>query len=216
MRPIAVASSSTTMGARPSSGSSSNSKAGLVISARADRQHLLLAAGQLVAEIASPFGQAREEVVDRRRVQRPGARGDGEILVDRQRGEYLALLRDPADAGARAPVRRQRRDVLPRHTIRPRPIRVCPMRVSKQRRLADAVAAEHGERLPRCGTSSEMPSSTTAVAVAGASTSCSESSGSAHMRRPVRFAEIDLANSRIGGDFGGRALDAGCGRRPSR
>ncbi len=38
-----------------------------------DRQHLLLAAGQLIAHVAAPFLDAREQVVDRAsESQRPG------------------------------------------------------------------------------------------------------------------------------------------------
>ena len=41
----------------------------------ADREHLLLAAGELVAEIAAALGEAREQLVDAsRRSTGPGAR----------------------------------------------------------------------------------------------------------------------------------------------
>ncbi len=71
-----------------------------------DRQHLLLAAGELIAEIAPPLGEAGEQIVDRRQIPAAVARGDGEIFLHRQRGKNLALLRHPADAGAGAAVRR--------------------------------------------------------------------------------------------------------------
>ena len=52
-----------------------------------NRQHLLLAAGQLSAARASPLGEAREGVVDA--LDRPGAAvqrgGHAQVLVDRQR-----------------------------------------------------------------------------------------------------------------------------------
>ena len=78
----------------------------------ADRQHLLLAARQLIAVIAAALGKRREEVVDFRQRPLPRALGDRQILLDRQRRKYLALLRDKADAEPRAPVRRQHCDLL--------------------------------------------------------------------------------------------------------
>ena len=69
-----------------------------------DRQHLLLAAGQLRAAVAAPVGEAREELVDG--VGRPAlaARALGQhpqVLIDRQRREEPAALRDVGDARAR-------------------------------------------------------------------------------------------------------------------
>ncbi len=100
-------SSSTMIGARPSSGSSSSSSAGLVISARA------------VASICCSPPESWLPLDSRRsfrrgnssntapRSQRPGRDGDRQVLLDREVGENLALLRHPADAGSRAAVRRQ-------------------------------------------------------------------------------------------------------------
>ena len=73
-----------------------------------DRQHLLLAAGELIAEIAPPFGKPRKQIVHCRQIPSPGARRDGEVLLHRQRRKNLALLRHPADAGKRAAMRWQR------------------------------------------------------------------------------------------------------------
>src|SRR5215470_19495111 len=66
-----------------------------------DREHLLLAAGELVAEIAAAFGEARKQLIDARR--RPGARPRhrGQVLLDGERLEDVALLEDPADARMR-------------------------------------------------------------------------------------------------------------------
>ena len=75
------------------------------------RQHLLLAAGELVALGEPALADAREQVEDRGEVPAAGAGGDREVLLDREVGENLALLRHPADAGARAAVRRQPGDV---------------------------------------------------------------------------------------------------------
>ena len=60
------------IGARPSSGSSSSMMRGLSDERAADRQHLLLAAGELVAEIAAPLGEPRKHAVDALQRPRPG------------------------------------------------------------------------------------------------------------------------------------------------
>ena len=65
----------------------------------ADRQHLLLAAGELVAEIAAALLQPRKHLVDPAHGPRPGPRHGGHVLLDRERAEDVALLRHPADAG---------------------------------------------------------------------------------------------------------------------
>jgi hypothetical protein len=83
----------------------------LVISAR-DGEHLLLAAGELIAEIAPPLGEPRKQIIDRREIPAAGASSDVEVFLHRQRGENLALLRHPADAGESAAVRRLPRDVF--------------------------------------------------------------------------------------------------------
>src|SRR6516162_1643460 len=77
----------------------------------ADREHLLLAAGELVAEIAAAFFKPRKQLVDPRLGPWTGPGHGGEILLDGERFEDVALLRHPADAGKRALVRAQRRDV---------------------------------------------------------------------------------------------------------
>jgi hypothetical protein len=65
---------STMIGARPSSGSSSSSRRGLSTSARADREHLLLSARQLRAEVAATLGEARKHLEHARRRPRAGTR----------------------------------------------------------------------------------------------------------------------------------------------
>ena len=48
-----------------------------------DRQHLLLAAGELVAHVGAPLGEAREQLVHAPSgPSGPGARRDGEVLLD--------------------------------------------------------------------------------------------------------------------------------------
>ncbi|OQC05992.1 MAG: hypothetical protein BWX79_02174 [Alphaproteobacteria bacterium ADurb.Bin100] len=80
----------------------------------ADSQHLLLAPGQLGAQVGLALGQAREHFIDalgcpgvRRMARADGPRDGGQVLVHRQRLEDVALLRHPADARSRALVRRQ-------------------------------------------------------------------------------------------------------------
>src|SRR5262245_21476234 len=108
---MAAMSSSTITGASPSNGSSSSISAGLVMSAR-DREHLLLASGQLVAHVAATFGETGKKRENGVEIPRPRPRRDRQILLDRQRGENCALLRDPADAVGRAAIGRHARNVL--------------------------------------------------------------------------------------------------------
>src|SRR6516165_9882960 len=77
------------------------------------REHLLLAARELVAEIAAALLKPRKQLVDARRGPGAGPRHGGEILLDRERFEDVALLRHPADAGMGALIGAQRRDVAP-------------------------------------------------------------------------------------------------------
>jgi len=76
-----------------------------------DREHLLLAAGQLVPAVAAAVRQPREQVVDA--LARPGAvtgrrpRRDAEVLLDGQRREDAPPLRDQSDARPRDDVRRR-------------------------------------------------------------------------------------------------------------
>src|SRR5690606_15152589 len=67
-----------------------------------DREHLLLAAGELVAHVAGALLQAREDLPDA--CERPGpvrpraVRGRrDEVLVDAEIGKYLAALRYEPD-----------------------------------------------------------------------------------------------------------------------
>jgi hypothetical protein len=58
------------------------------------------------------FGEPREELERACRRKATGARDRGEIFLDGQRLENVALLRDPADTGGRALIRPQRRQRL--------------------------------------------------------------------------------------------------------
>ena len=77
----------------------------------ADREHLLFTARELVAEIAAAFVKPRKQLVDARLGPWAGPGHGGEILLDGERFEDVALLRHPADAGKGALVRAQRRDI---------------------------------------------------------------------------------------------------------
>ena len=128
----------------------------------ADREHLLLAAGELVAEIAPPLGEPREHRVDLAGGPRPRARHGGEVFVDGERLEDVALLRHPADAGMGALVGAQAGDVAPAEPDRAAAIARHADDGVDQRGLAHAVAAEQRERLAFGEASSETCDSTTA------------------------------------------------------
>src|SRR5215471_567931 len=64
----------------------------------ADRQHLLLAARQRAAALPPPLAQAREEIEYTFQGPRSRPCHGGEVLLDVQRAEDVALLRHPTDA----------------------------------------------------------------------------------------------------------------------
>src|SRR5204863_3342584 len=79
-----------------------------------DRQHLLLAAGELEAEVALARAQARKQLENP--LQRPApiaarAREHGEVLAHGEAWKDAALLRYEADAEPRYGIGRQRRDI---------------------------------------------------------------------------------------------------------
>ena len=110
-----------------------------------DRQHLLLAAGELVAHVASTLAQPREQRVDARERPFAGARDDGEVLLDGQRREDVALLRHPPQACARAAVAGNPDDVLAGEADDAAALACRSDERCEQRRLAHAVAAEERE-----------------------------------------------------------------------
>ena len=77
-----------------------------------DGEHLLLAARELVALVRAPLGEAREELEHLGQIPGARLRRDREVFLHGERGEDLALLRDPADAEARAAMRRKACDRL--------------------------------------------------------------------------------------------------------
>ena len=98
---------STITGASPSVGSSISSTRRIGQQRARDRQHLLLAAGELVARVVEPLLAACGNSSNTRsRVQWPGRAATSRFSRTRQRGKDLALLRHEADAGQRAAIDR--------------------------------------------------------------------------------------------------------------
>src|SRR4029079_11353078 len=108
----------------------------------ADREHLLFAARKLIAEVAAALMQARKQLVDSRLRPSARTRHGGEILLDRERLEDIALLRHPADPGVGALVGAHGGDVAGLERDRPADeARDADDRID-QGGLAHAVAAE--------------------------------------------------------------------------
>src|SRR5258708_24038294 len=113
----------------------------------ADRQHLLLATRQRIAEILLQYAEGREQLEPALRcpLARPCDRG--QVLLDGERFEDVALLRDPADAEHRALLRWQSRDVAAAERDAAATIAGDADDRVHQRGLAHAIAAEQSERL---------------------------------------------------------------------
>ena len=113
----------------------------------ADGQLLLLAAGKIAAAPAHHFGEHREQaenlVVDHPLVARQRGIAGHQVLAHGQQREDFAPLRHVANAAARAHVGRQPADLLVHPGDRARCDRLLADDGAQQRRLADAVAAEH-------------------------------------------------------------------------
>ena len=112
-----------------------------------DRQHLLLAAGELAAAMILALGQSRKGLVDALDRPRPApqARGKLQMLVDAERAPQPPALRHVADAkpgyvGGRPPG-----DVVAADADRAAADRHQPHDRLAQRGLAHAVATDHRE-----------------------------------------------------------------------
>src|SRR6202158_4879152 len=83
-----------------------------------DGQHLLLAAGELIAEIELPLLELGKILIDASYAPWPGARNHAKMLLDGERWKHESLLRDPSQSGLRTAKRRQAHDIraLPRQT----------------------------------------------------------------------------------------------------
>jgi hypothetical protein len=108
-----------------------------------DREHLLLAAGELGAPVALPLREPREGLVHAR--HRPGARpvaqGQAQMLVHRERGPDAPALGDVADAAVGDRVGGQPEDLLAAEPHAARRRHEPGDRVA-QRGLAHAVPAD--------------------------------------------------------------------------
>ena len=113
----------------------------------ADRKHLLLAAGELGATVATALGQLREGLVDAR--DRPAALASSprqpQMLVDRQRRPDASALRHVADAEIDNVVGRQPQEIDAGGTDSATGRRHQPHDRVAERGLAHAVAADDGE-----------------------------------------------------------------------
>src|SRR6266849_815579 len=107
-----------------------------------DRQHLLLAAGELVAEMGAALFQPRKHLVDFFNGPRARLRHRGHVLFHRQRAKDIALLRHPADAGPRPLVRPHPGDILPAEGDGSSEAARDPDNRIDQRGLAGAVAPQ--------------------------------------------------------------------------
>ena len=114
----------------------------------ADREHLLLAARKLRAEVRAPLAEPREELVHARRRPAAGTRDRREIFLDRERFPDVAFLRHPAQTRGGALVRTQRRNGPAGQLDDAAAIARDADQRGDERRLAGAVAAKHGKRLP--------------------------------------------------------------------
>ena len=104
----------------------------------------------LVEELLAALGEPREQLVDALGRPRAGLGDRGEVLLDRERLEDVALLRDPADTGMRPLLRTHAGDIAPIEADAAAAIaRNADDRVH-QRCLSHAIAAEHGEGLSFC------------------------------------------------------------------
>ena len=113
----------------PSVGSSSSSTFGSLASARADRQLLLLTAGQIAAAPAGEIGQDRKQVEDLLRdVALAGDHEAGfDIFLDRHGAENLPALRHVSEAVRDPLIARQPRDVGAVDDDRPERAGMTPM-----------------------------------------------------------------------------------------
>ena len=113
----------------------------------ADRQHLLLAARQLVAAVLGALGQTRKQVEHGLVRPRPRPRSDIHVLAHRQRRENLTFLRYQPQASRHPPVGRGGGNILAAQR------NAAAMQIGvahdgrQQRRFADAVAANDRDGL---------------------------------------------------------------------
>ncbi len=114
-----------------------------------DRQLLLLAAGQRSGLLGAPLGENGKRAVDPPVVfgldLAAGHFTDLEVFLDTHARKNVATLRHVADAEAGAAMRDQRAHIPPLENDGAFGRRQQPDQRPHQRRLADAVAADHGD-----------------------------------------------------------------------
>ncbi len=115
-----------------------------------DGEHLLLAAGELVAHVAAAFLEAGEHGVGGLDGPGAGAGDGGEVLLDGEGAEDVALLRDPADAGGGAALGAERGEVGAGEADGAAEAAGDAGDGVDEGGLADAVAAEDGEGFSLC------------------------------------------------------------------
>ena len=108
---------------------------------------MLLAAGQLIAEILPPLGEPREQGVDFLDGPAARPRHRGEVFLDRERFENIALLRHPADPGMGPLIGPQPGDIGAVERDAAAEITGHADDGIDQRRIAHAVAAKQRQRL---------------------------------------------------------------------
>ena len=116
------------------------------------REHLLLAAGELAAELAQAPAEVREEVDDALEVPArvlASARDHLQVLAHRERRKDSSALRHEADAHAGDAVRRQARDIHVLEGDAPPARRREADDRAHERRLAHAVASQNRYHFPR-------------------------------------------------------------------
>src|SRR5258705_3507502 len=99
----------------------------------------------MIAPAGPPLLEPWEQVVDRLQGPPSRPRGNREILLDIERGKYLALLRHPAEPVACAPMWGKARDVAPAPADGAASDAGEAHDREQEGRLADAVTPEQGE-----------------------------------------------------------------------
>src|SRR5204863_3990881 len=109
-------------------------------------EHILLADGELIAEVAPALLEQGKDLVHALEIPCTAATLDhSQVLLDGERRKHETLLRYPAQSGVRTPPRRQSGDVA---AVQREPSSLQarePHQRQQQRRLAHAVAAEQRE-----------------------------------------------------------------------
>src|SRR5689334_1589205 len=99
--------------------------------------------------IAAALGERGEKIIDPSERPWSGALGNRQVLLHRQRGKDLALLRHEADAEPGAPISRECRNLMAGKADAAAVQTGMSHDSGEQGRLADAIASQHRECPPR-------------------------------------------------------------------